>query len=89
MLRPSVGYDHASWRSIEFENIRAQAITRQAPGAQDKRIETGKAMDQNAIGAAIAEASKLGVVSSTEWQSYTWKNELAEQNVASSSTSQK
>lgn len=36
-------------------------------------------MDQNKIDAATAEASKLGVVSSTEWQSYTWKNELAEQ----------
>jgi hypothetical protein len=29
--------------------------------------------------ARIDEARKLGSVSSTEWQSYTWKNELAEQ----------
>lgn len=29
--------------------------------------------------ARIDEARKLGSVSSSEWQSYTWKNELAEQ----------
>jgi hypothetical protein len=27
----------------------------------------------------IAESFRLGCVSSSEWQSYTWKNELAEQ----------
>jgi hypothetical protein len=36
-------------------------------------------MDQKEIDAAIAEISKLGTVSSSEWQSYTWKDELAEQ----------
>ena len=29
--------------------------------------------------ARIDQARKLGSVSSSEWQSYTWKNELAEQ----------
>lgn len=31
------------------------------------------------IDAQIAEMLKLGTVSSSDWQSYTWKNELAEQ----------
>jgi hypothetical protein len=36
-------------------------------------------MEKNDVDAAIAELSKLGTVSSSDWQSYTWKNELAEQ----------
>jgi hypothetical protein len=36
-------------------------------------------MHKNDVDAAIAELSKLGTVSSSDWQSYTWKNELAEQ----------
>lgn len=36
-------------------------------------------MPDQDIQARIDEARKLGSVSSSEWQSYTWKNELAEQ----------
>ena len=36
-------------------------------------------MHKNDVDAAIAELSKLGTVSSSDWQSYTWKNEFAEQ----------
>lgn len=36
-------------------------------------------MDKNDIDATISEMSKLGTVSSSDWQSYTWKNELGEQ----------
>ena len=36
-------------------------------------------MHKNDVDAAFAELSKLGMVSSSDWQSYTWKNELAEQ----------
>lgn len=36
-------------------------------------------MDMNDVDAALTELSKLGTVSSSDWQSYTWKNELAEQ----------
>jgi len=39
-------------------------------------LEAGKTMDKNNIDATIAEMSKLGTVSSSDWQSYTWKNEL-------------
>jgi hypothetical protein len=34
---------------------------------------------KNDVDAAIAELSKLGTVNSSDWQSYTWQNELAEQ----------
>jgi hypothetical protein len=43
----------------------------------DERTEM--AMPDQDIQARIDEARKLGSVSSSEWQSYTWKNELAEQ----------
>lgn len=36
-------------------------------------------MSDQILQARIDQARKLGSVSSTEWQSYTWKNELAEQ----------
>ena len=36
-------------------------------------------MAKNDVDAALAEMRKHGVISSSDWQSYTWKNELAEQ----------
>ena len=33
----------------------------------------------NKVDAQTTEIFKVGIVSSSEWQSYTWKNELSEQ----------
>jgi hypothetical protein len=38
-----------------------------------------KTMAEDKLAAEIAEIFKLGCVSSSDWQSYTWKNEIAEQ----------
>ena len=43
-------------------------------------------MQQEEIERELEQMPKLGSVSSSEWQSYTWKNEVAEQNGASGYT---
>jgi hypothetical protein len=55
-----------------------RSVTITSDGERDTR-KLGGLMTKDEIDERVAESFKLGSVTSSDWQSYTWKNELAEQ----------